>query len=265
MNVDVLIATNRPAEELRPVLRSYTQQDTADFSILLITEKQARGLEDLCQELHITNARVVQIPANTSNAAVSRNKGIAEAEGDIVVFSDDDMVVSPSFITEHVRSHAECPGALVRGVRYQARGDGTFFLPRMEQVALQEWHEAKAYIAWAYWVTSNGSVSLKQLRAVDGFDPAFPWSGCEDTDLAYRLIRAGARPVANRRAINFHLSIDDLQAKFERRIPNFQHFAAKFPKDLYVQQFVRATLQAIRDQKVDEMFAMDSGAPSITV
>ena len=72
MNVDVLIATNRPAEELRPVLRSYTQQDTADFSILLITEKQARGLEDLCRELHITNARVVQIPANTSNAAVSR-------------------------------------------------------------------------------------------------------------------------------------------------------------------------------------------------
>jgi GT2 family glycosyltransferase len=265
VNVDVLIATNRPAEELRPVLQSYTQQDATDFSILLITEKQAHGLHHLCKELQITNARVVQIPENTSNAAVARNKGIAEAEGDIVIFSDDDMVVSPDFITQHIRSHAASPGALVRGIRYQADGEGRFFLPFLEQVALDEWHEAKAYMAWAYWVTSNGSVALQQLRDVGGFDPAFPWSGCEDTDLAYRLIRAGARPVANRQAINFHLSIDHLQAKFERRIPNFQYFAQKFPKDPYVQHFVRATLKAVADQKVDEMFAMKSEAPFISL
>lgn len=254
MSVDVIIATNRPVSNLIQVLESYKKQSYRDFSIIIVTEGEKQPLIDICNKLDMSNVNIFSIPKGTSNAAISRNYAIMHASGDIILFSDDDMVVSPDFIAEHVVTHMKNEKAIVRGLRYQKRIDGSFYLPHWEKDAIKHWNTQKKEVAWAYFVTSNASVSNKLLKQVGEFDANFEWSGCEDTDLAYRLIKAGGQPVANDKAINYHLGIDDVHSKFKRRIKNFEYLQAKYPNDPSMKWFVRLTLLMIEKGKINQLF-----------
>jgi GT2 family glycosyltransferase len=44
---------------------------------------------------------------------------------------------------------------------------------------------------WLSVFTGNSSVARNTLQRVGGFDPTFQYWGLDDTDLAYRLFRAG--------------------------------------------------------------------------
>ncbi len=254
MWVDVIIATNRPVLNLIPVLESYKEQSYKDFSIIIVTEGEKDSLIDICSELEMENVHIYSIPKGTSNAGISRNKGIGYASGDIILFSDDDMVVSPDFIEEHVKSHKKHKNAIIRGLRYQKREDGSFYVTRWEKEAIKYWISEKKHIAWVYFVTSNVSIQRNLLNKVGGFDTNFKWSGCEDTDIAYRLIEAGGELIVNENAINYHLGIDDVQSKFEKRCDNFKYFQSKFPDDPFVKLFVCLTLRAIEQDKIIQIF-----------
>ncbi|GLC81972.1 glycosyltransferase family 2 protein [Lacrimispora brassicae] len=254
MKVDVIIPTNRPAAGLISVLESFKKQSYQDFTILLITEGEQQALQEICNQIRIPKVAIFSIPSGTSNAAFARNTGLRHATGEIIVFSDDDMVVSADFIMAHVNSHKIHNNAIVRGLRYQKRADGSFYLPRWEQNAIKHWKMMSQESSWAYFVTSNASVSMSMLKQIDGFDMNFTWSGCEDTDLAYRLLQEGAQPVTNENAVNYHLGIDDMQIKFEKRIGNFKYLREKYPHDSMIQWFVRLTLRTIQEGQVEQLF-----------
>lgn len=254
MRVNVIIATNRPVSNLIPVLESYNKQSYTNFSIIVVTEGELQSLMNICNQLNMENMQIYSVPEGTSNAGISRNYGLKYAAGEIILFSDDDMVLSPDFIAEHVESHKKQKHAIVRGLRYQKREDGSFYLPRWEQAAMKHWSSEKRQTAWAYFVTSNASVSSELLHKAGEFDPNFKWSGCEDTDLAYRLIKAGGKPVANAKAVNYHLGIDEMQSKFERRIDNFKYLQCKYPDDPEMKWFVRLTLRSIEQGQINQLF-----------
>lgn len=254
MHVDVIIATNRSVNFLIPVLESYKTQSYTDFSIIIVTEGETQLLLNICKKLGIENVQIDSIPKGTSNAGVSRNYGMKHACGEIILFSDDDMVVSKDFIEEHIKSHKNQENAVVRGLRYQKRVDGSFYITQWEEEALKHWTSNKKNYAWPYFVTSNASVTSKLLNKVGEFDPNFEWSGGEDTDLAYRLINAGCELVANKKAVNYHLGIDDIQSKFEKRIHNFQYLQEKYPEDPAIKWFVRLTLHAVEQKKINRLF-----------
>jgi len=52
---------------------------------------------------------------NTGPAA-ARNRGFATSHGDIVIFIDDDILVSPELVRQHVEAHVLNPNAVVFGV-----------------------------------------------------------------------------------------------------------------------------------------------------
>jgi GT2 family glycosyltransferase len=258
MFAEVLIPTNRPVSQLVPVLKSYQTQQYRKFNLTIITEGEEDLLKEICNDMQVNNIRIFSIPQGTQSAAVSRNLGIAHAKGDLIIFSDDDMLVDKDFVAEHVRVHQEQSNAIVRGLRYQYRFDGTVYIPRWEREALVHWNNSKRKNAWAYFVKSNASVPTKLLEKVGGFDNNFLRSGCEDTDLAYRLLKEDSLLFGNVRAVNYHLSIDDIHAKFSKRVPNFIYFKKKYPEDTYIHWFVRLTLQALERGQINQLFLQES-------
>jgi GT2 family glycosyltransferase len=58
--------------------------------------------------------------------------------------------------------------------------------------------------AWVLGTTANLSVRRSLLEEAGGFDTGFRGWGMEDTDLSYRLWRAGARFRVEREAVNYH-------------------------------------------------------------
>ncbi|MFQ6042321.1 MAG: glycosyltransferase [Candidatus Poribacteria bacterium] len=65
-----------------------------------------------------------KITQENKGRSAARNTGILSAEGEIIIFCDDDMIVEPTFIEEHLRWHVE-PDYAIAGLRREI----SFFLP----------------------------------------------------------------------------------------------------------------------------------------
>ncbi|MFN2324083.1 MAG: glycosyltransferase family 2 protein [Trueperaceae bacterium] len=113
------------------------------------------------------------------HAATARNLGAAEGRGEVLLFSDDDVVAPPGWVAENRRLH-EATGFVglsrQRLPPHLAQGDA------LDRVA-------------GWWNTNGRSTSLRRslFEALGGYDPAFSTYGGEDPDLGWRLRRAGAR------------------------------------------------------------------------
>jgi len=126
--------------------------------------------------------------------ARARNAGIARARGERIIFIDDDVLPTPPFVAEHLRSDTAPPFAIVRGAVINTES--------FERLPVPAWTLAN-YSGNFFW-TSNVSVPLAMLRRVGAFTETFREYGWEDIELGLRLRAAGVRGVFNRFAVAFH-------------------------------------------------------------
>jgi GT2 family glycosyltransferase len=129
-----------------------------------------------------------------SGLAKGRNAGIARATGERIVFIDDDVLVLPNFVEEHLRAHASHPQAIVRG--------GAIEVESFDDLPPPVWG-VRNYSGNYFW-TTNVSVPLATMRAIGGFDESFSEYGWEDIEVGLRLRRRGVRAVFNSRALGYH-------------------------------------------------------------
>jgi glycosyltransferase involved in cell wall biosynthesis len=140
--------------------------------------------------------------------AKARNAGIARAVGERIIFIDDDVLVLPNFVEEHLRSHARAPSAIVRGAAINVED--------LDELPPPVW-SIKNYTGNYFW-TTNVSVPLQTIRSIGGFNETFTEYGWEDIDVGLRLRFAGVRAVFNRRAIVYHYKPRPRRADVERMI-----------------------------------------------
>ncbi len=126
--------------------------------------------------------------------ARARNVGIGRARGERIIFIDDDVLVTPVFVAQHLGSHERTPGAVVRG--------GVINTASFDDLPPPMWSLGN-YSGNFFW-TTNVSVGRKRLDAVGHFTESFREYGWEDIELGLRLREAGARSLLNVRALAYH-------------------------------------------------------------
>jgi glycosyltransferase involved in cell wall biosynthesis len=138
--------------------------------------------------------RFIVVSQANAGLARARNTGIARASGERIIFIDDDVLPTPAFVAEHLRSHESAPHAIVRGAVVNTES--------FDHLPPPVWTPLN-YSGNFFW-TSNVSVPLAKLRAVGGFAETFREYGWEDIELGLRLRAAGTRAVFNPLALAFH-------------------------------------------------------------
>jgi len=138
--------------------------------------------------------KFVVVTQPNGGLARARNAGIARATGERIIFIDDDVLPTPAFVAEHLRSHAAHPAAIVRGAVLNTVS--------FERLPTPTWSLAN-YSGNFFW-TSNVSLPLATLRAVGNFTETFREYGWEDIELGMRLRARNVRGVFNRFALAFH-------------------------------------------------------------
>ncbi|MFH0802162.1 MAG: glycosyltransferase [bacterium] len=203
--ISVVIPTYNRAESLRVVLPSLARQTLSPdrYEILLSDSNSNDATESVLAELSIPNLRILK--RHNEGRSGARNYGIEEARGDIVLFTDADIIADERLIEEHLNFHRQFPGDAVVGCEVQVN-------------TLEEYEEARAHpegrrhlhpgsrktLPWLYFLTGNASAPKKTLLEAGMFDENFTGYGHEDLELGYRLIKKGLSIHYNPAAVNYH-------------------------------------------------------------
>ncbi|MFK7986455.1 MAG: glycosyltransferase [Sandaracinaceae bacterium] len=260
----VVIPTYRRSARLRALLECLTRQTPGALAkVVVCDDGSGDDTEAVAQRfltrLPLSYARQEDLGFRAGQA---RNLGIERAVGDVVIFVDDDVLVRPDFVSSHLRAHAAAGRDHTVAIGYRHRtasfGGG---VPTLEEVLGAERDdrliELDAPIAehpqpWIYVYSCNFSVSRSgpELRFHEGFRG---W-GLEDTELGYRLHRAGYAIVEARDARVLHVEdptprdpfrceVRELPPSYDSYVRNAVYFMDLHPDDADLAAFVRGDLR----------------------
>jgi len=203
--ISVVMPTFNRKETLEHVLPTLARQSyPADsYEILLSDSGSQDGTEDFVKSLNIDNFRF--ITGENRGRSGARNRGIRDAKGDLILFTDADILADERLLEEHARLHEEEKGVAVVGCEVQVD-------------SLEEYEDARAHperrrtlhpptrreLPWLYFLTGNASAPKAALLEAGLFDESFTGYGHEDLELGYRLIRQRLRIRYNPAAVNYH-------------------------------------------------------------
>jgi len=193
--ISVQICSYNRRELLRRSLEALFRQDIppSDYEIVLVDDGSTDGTAEMARSL-AAPCRLKVLTKPNGGLARARNLGIKNAEGEIILFMDDDTFADPALLREHLATHAECPKCVVIGwVNHISELDPKG--PRKVKLA---------DLSNSFFWTSNVSVRKKYIYEAGLFDEEFTEYGWEDLELGYRLKKLGLERRINPRAIVSH-------------------------------------------------------------
>src|SRR2546423_2016406 len=116
VDVSVIIATYNRDETLRQTLVCLLNQDPAAREIIVVDQSQGHKEETrrFLGQL-IDSKQITYIFQSEPNAQRARNRAIAEAHGEVLLFVDDDVVMDSQLVGAHWRNYEDPEIAAVGG------------------------------------------------------------------------------------------------------------------------------------------------------
>ncbi|KIZ53429.1 glycosyltransferase [Bacillus safensis] len=115
--VSVIIPSYNAKERLEGSLFSLTLQETdIPFEVIVADNGSTDDTMEMLENIEVNFPfKKVRIPVN-QGIAKGRNHAIREAEGDLLIFHDSDMLAEPRFIQKHAEAHADREDLVICGV-----------------------------------------------------------------------------------------------------------------------------------------------------
>lgn len=190
-----------------------------------------------------------------SDRATSDGVIIGWQQGMLVDFANHgDQHIQPATIASLLRERPRCMADILAGgsgqiVTAMDIREGGFDIgplrledpwePHLERLMQTYGEDLTACpLAWGYGTTGNLSVSRELLTEAGHFDEGFIGWGLEDTELHYRLVKAGARTRVARDAVNYHQnhpkSVSFRRGEWARNARRFLEKHATLEAALYI-------------------------------
>jgi glycosyltransferase involved in cell wall biosynthesis len=192
-----LCTYNRAALLERVLEACFDQTIPADaYEVVLVNDGSQDDTPEVIERARrIATCRFTVIDQPNGGLAKARNTGIAAATGKRIAFIDDDVLPTPVFAAEHLKSDERHGDVVVRGAAINTES--------FDALPIPVWTPRNYSGNW-FW-TTNVSVRRSRLDAAGGrFDESFSEYGWEDIELGLRLRALGTKAVFNRFAVVFH-------------------------------------------------------------
>jgi glycosyltransferase involved in cell wall biosynthesis len=212
----IIICTRDRKDLLAGAIRTLADQSVPHgaYEIIVIDDGSTDGTEEMVRSLKPgCSLRYFNRP--WKGRAGARNYGIEEAQGEIIIFVDDDILAPHDFLFEHNRFHKIYPQAIVRGPIINIEN---YEFPRNRKARIGDFSQA-------FFCTCNVSVPKKELVDVGGFDESFVEYGYEDNEVGWRLRQKGLKARFNMGAIVYHYKPRKKQGDLEGMIRTAQELA----------------------------------------
>ena len=175
------------------------------YEIVVADSNSNDGTAAYLAQVAAERSNVRHLPGAYNGRATARNAGIAAALGEIVLFTDADIIASPDLLERHLAHHRSARDVAVVGMELQVRSLDEYRAPARPPGRRRPLHpDGRRRLSWLYFLTGNASVRKSDLERVGCFDESFTGYGHEDLELGYRLQQAGVRILYEPRAVNYH-------------------------------------------------------------
>lgn len=235
LRCSIIIAAYNRAPYVANLLETLTRQDCppGTFEAIVVDDGSTDGTSDLVSSLRLPYDTTCVRKHNENNRGRTRNLGVLQARGDVLIFVDADMLCPPGFVSAHLALHDRHGPCAVAAWHQRLLEPVGHPLP-------DDWeHRAKAsaetcfapgvslYTEGPPFITANASCRRLDALEVGLFDEWFTGYGYEDLDLGYRLHLLGRRFVSDRRTTAYHQPHPESSAKSSEGPRNLQHYRHK--------------------------------------
>jgi len=207
LELSVVIPTYNRLETLRvvvPALLANTLEPER-YEIVVADSNSNDGTAEYLATLAAEHPNLRHVPGSYNGRAMARNAGIAAAHGEVVLFTDSDIIASPELLERHLAHHRAERGIALVGMELQVDSLDEYETLRDHPKTRRPLHpNRRRRLTWLYFLTGNASVRKSDLERVGCFDETFTGYGHEDLELGYRLQAAGLRILYEPRAVNYH-------------------------------------------------------------
>jgi glycosyltransferase involved in cell wall biosynthesis len=116
MQVTVIIPTFHRLRTLMKGLRSLQEQTFRDFEILIVDNAADAGVEHLVAEFNVLASMPARyLPEPELGLHNARHAGARAANGEILIFTDDDATFDPGWLQAYAAAFAEHPEMAAAG------------------------------------------------------------------------------------------------------------------------------------------------------
>jgi glycosyltransferase involved in cell wall biosynthesis len=220
--VSVIICTHERSDSLRKTLDSVTALNFSDYEIVVVDNApKTTSTWDLIEQ-HYSD-RVRYIREDHPGLSIARNRGVTEALGEIVAFTDDDVIVDKEWLWELINAFLDAENvACVTGniipaeletpsqaifEEYGAFNKG-FSKKIFDKTDRYTRNPLLPYSAGVYGTGASMAFRTDFLKSIGGFDPATgsgtPTKGGDDLAAFFEVISRGYRLVYEPAAIVHH-------------------------------------------------------------
>ena len=204
MFISVVIPTYNRRAILEKCLSALEHQDACgeldDYEVVVVDDGSTDGTPDWLRSNADRFPRVRLFEQSHGGPAEGRNRGVANARGDVIVFIDSDLVVTPTFLGCHARALSKQwarSGSRLCFTYGAVINTADFDHPTGERHKLRD-------LSWAYFATGNVAIDRAVLEQSGLFDQGFRLYGWEDLELGERLRQMGVELIRCPEAVGYH-------------------------------------------------------------
>lgn len=215
--ISVIIPTYNRIAVLEKCLKSVQNQTIASetYEIIIVDDCSTDNTKDVCREYVRTNSNIVYLRNETNQgSATTRNNGIMAAKGQILLFLDNDLIIQPDFIEQHIRCHEANQFAdivVLSDICYapeylKTTNYGRFIQSRA--IGYRKPDDSGKLdlnnIPGNYFAGGGSSCGREQVIKNGMFNTSLKKYGCEDELFGYHFVKNGGRIVYESRAKLIH-------------------------------------------------------------
>lgn len=231
LSFTVIVCTRDRAVQLRSALEAILALDYPDFDVVVVDNASRTSETSELVQREFATSGVTLVSEPVPGLSRARNTGLRAARGDIVAYTDDDVIVNPAWLTELAAGfsrdrNVDCVTGLVPSgeLRTPAQGyfDGRVSWSRNLEPRTYSLANPPAdlpmfpFSIGEYGTGANFALRRPAVVDLGGFDTALGvgtrTGGGEDIDMFTRVILDGRTLVMQPSAIVWHRHREDLAA-----------------------------------------------------